>query len=34
MGLYIADSIVKQHGGRLTVANSPVTGGGMVTLEF
>ena len=34
MGLYIADSIVKQHGGTLIVANSPATGGGMVTIEI
>ena len=34
MGLFIADSIVKQHGGTLTVTNSPVTGGGMVTIEI
>ncbi|SNT12428.1 His Kinase A (phospho-acceptor) domain-containing protein [Anaerovirgula multivorans] len=34
MGLFIADSIVKQHGGTLVVANSPATGGGMVTIEI
>lgn len=34
MGLFIADSIVKQHGGALLLANSPVTGGGMVTIEI
>ena len=34
MGLFIADSIVKQHGGTLAVANSPATGGGMVTIEI
>lgn len=34
MGLFIADSIVKQHGGTLSVANSPVTCGGMVTIEI
>jgi two-component system, OmpR family, lantibiotic biosynthesis sensor histidine kinase NisK/SpaK len=34
MGLFIADSIVKQHSGTLVVANSPVTGGGMVSIEF
>lgn len=33
MGLFIADSIVKRHGGTLTIANSPITGGGMVTME-
>jgi signal transduction histidine kinase len=34
MGLFIADSIVKQHGGTFTVANSPATGGGMVIIEL
>ncbi len=34
MGLFIADSIVKQHDGSLSIANSPMTGGGMVTIEF
>lgn len=34
MGLFIADSIVKQHGGTLIVANSPATGGGMVSIEI
>lgn len=34
MGLFIADSIVKQHGGILAVANSSTTGGGMVSIEI
>lgn len=34
MGLFIADSIVKQHSGTLSVANSPATGGGMVSIEI
>lgn len=34
MGLYIADSIVKQHGELLLIDNSPVTGGGMVTIAI
>jgi signal transduction histidine kinase len=34
MGLFIADSIVKQHNGTLVVANSPATGGGRVTIEI
>jgi signal transduction histidine kinase len=34
MGLFIADSIIKQHGGTLAVANSPATGGGMVTIKI
>lgn len=34
MGLYIADSIVKQHNGILTVENSPQTGGGQVTIKI
>ena len=33
MGLFIADSIVRQHGGSLSIANS-AKGGGMVTIEF
>lgn len=33
MGLFIADSIVKQHGGTLLIENSPARGGGMVTIE-
>ena len=34
MGLFIADSIVRQHGGSLSIANFSATGGGMVTIEF
>lgn len=34
MGLFIADSIIKQHGGTLIVANSTATSGGMVTIEI
>jgi len=34
MGLYITDSIVKQHGGRLIIDNSSETGGAKVTLKF
>lgn len=34
MGLFIADSIAKHHGGTLTVANSPITGGGKITIEL
>lgn len=32
MGLYITESIVKQHGGLLNIANSSVTGGGQVSI--
>lgn len=34
MGLYIADSIVKQHGGSLTIGNSIETGGAKVILKL
>lgn len=34
MGLFIAKSIAEQHGGRLIIANSNETGGGMVTIEL
>lgn len=34
MGLYIADTIVQQHGGKLLLANSPLTGGGKVTFTL
>ncbi len=34
LGLFIADSIVKQHDGTLIITNSPATGGGMVSLEM
>lgn len=33
MGLFIAYSILKQHKGELNIGNSPVTGGGQVTLQ-
>ncbi|MDD2994162.1 MAG: HAMP domain-containing sensor histidine kinase, partial [Pygmaiobacter sp.] len=33
MGLYIATTIMAQHGGKLTLANAP-TGGGLVTLAL
>ncbi len=34
MGLYIVDSIVKQHGGELHIENSSVTGGAQVTIKI
>ncbi|MFA9462808.1 MAG: ATP-binding protein [Velocimicrobium sp.] len=34
MGLFIANSIAIQHGGTLSIANSEVTGGGIVTIEI
>lgn len=34
MGLYIVKSIVKLHNGTLKIENSPVTGGGQVTIEI
>lgn len=34
MGLFIADSIVKQHGGTLTLENKSSTGGGMVIIKI
>jgi signal transduction histidine kinase len=34
MGLFIADSIVRQHGGSIDIANFHAKGGGMVTIEF
>lgn len=34
MGLYIADSIAKKHGGELILENSSDTGGGKVTIEI
>lgn len=34
MGLYIAKSVAEKHGGSLSLANSPKTGGGMVTIEI
>jgi signal transduction histidine kinase len=34
MGLFITESIIKQHGGTLSITNSPVTGGGMVVIEI
>ncbi|NMM62814.1 HAMP domain-containing histidine kinase [Clostridium sp. P21] len=33
MGLYIANSIVKQHGGELHIENSPITGGAQVVIK-
>lgn len=33
MGLYIANSIVKQHGGELHIENSPITGGAQVEIK-
>lgn len=34
MGLYIVDTIVRQHGGTLTLENSPETGGACVTVSI
>lgn len=34
MGLFIANTIVRQHGGRLCLENSEETGGGKVTVEI
>jgi len=34
MGLFIADSIVRQHGGTLTLGNKSSTGGGMVVIKI
>lgn len=34
MGLFIANTIVRQHGGSLRLDNSPETGGGQVTVEL
>lgn len=34
MGLFIADSIVRQHGGTLTLENKSSTGGGMVIIKI
>lgn len=34
MGLFIAKSVAKQHGGALSIANSEITGGGQVTIEI
>lgn len=34
MGLFIADSIIKKHGGVLTIGNAPSTGGGLVTIKI
>jgi len=34
MGLFIDDSIVREYGGSLSIANFPAKGGGMETIEF
>jgi signal transduction histidine kinase len=34
MGLFITNSIAEQHDGKLSIANSTTTGGGMVTIEI
>jgi K+-sensing histidine kinase KdpD len=34
MGLYITNSIVKQHNGELTLKNSDKTGGAEVTIKI
>lgn len=34
MGLYIAESAAKQHGGSLAIANMPSSGGGKVTMSI
>ena len=34
LGLFIAKSVAKQHGGTLSIANSKETGGGLVTIAI
>ena len=34
MGLYITNSIIKQHGGQLVLSNSKKTGGAQVTIKI
>ena len=34
IGLYVANSVVQEHGGQLTLENSVETGGGKVTIQI